>query len=231
MAGTWPGMPLTVATYTPATGRWKVITPRLPAEQQSQGLTVAAAGGRVLLWSEWESPTGETPHGVDVLALGPNGNWTNVTGSWPQTRTVTGASSAGQILFQQTSGLRFWQCGGCESGLKQMRYQPGYLVSPATLAATPISGGPLGESDSQLGWTGRAVIAVSIDNGLAHGYHGHPVLPGTTAIWDPATGRWYQAQRLRARSPYDDSAAHVVWDGATFLAVTASGAVLQFARG
>jgi hypothetical protein len=230
VAGIWPGMPLTVDTYTPATGRWKVVTPRPPVVHQPKDVSLVAAGGRVLLWSDWISPTGETPHGVDVLALGASGSWTNVTGSWPQNRTVTPAmSAAGQILFPAVNSIPFWACSQCITQDKDFRHQPGYLVSPATLAAMPISGGPLADSDSALGWTGRAVIGVSIDSGLGHGYHGHPVPPGTTAIWDPAAGRWYHAQRLRAKSPYVDP--DVIWDGTTFLAVTATGAVLEFARG
>ena len=229
VAGIWSRMPFTAAAYNPAIGQWRVITPQLPAGHQPLGVSMVATRDRVLLWSMWVSPEG-TPrrHGVDVLALGATRSWANVTGNWPQSATVTTASFAGpDILFQPSIGIPFWQCGACAVTREQV--QPGYLVSPATLHATPVGAGPLGDASRELGWTGRAVIAVSTSGSVDKvRYHGYLIRPGTTAIWDPATSRWYPAETLPASSPYGYP--DIVWTGSSFLALTASGAVLQFAH-
>jgi len=63
---------LAVSAYGPATGRWKVITPRLPAGHRPALIQLVATYDRVLMWSQRvgkTEPDGLTDVGIDVLAL------------------------------------------------------------------------------------------------------------------------------------------------------------------
>lgn len=53
---------LGVAAYSPVSRRWNMITPRLPARHPVQAAAMAAAYGRLVLWSLYRG---------DLLALRP----------------------------------------------------------------------------------------------------------------------------------------------------------------
>src|SRR5262249_28261475 len=95
---------LGVASYDPATRRWHGITPRLPARHPARFVALVADPDRVILWTLWTRQK-ITSHGVintvgvDVLALGTDGSWRNVTGHWPQKETVTSPVFTGSEIL------------------------------------------------------------------------------------------------------------------------------------
>src|SRR6202020_3537601 len=80
--------------YARAPRRWQTITPAVPAGHPARYLDLAFAGGRLLLWSQWDrivtSKNGfSDAAGTDVLAMNARGAWRNVTGRWPQEQTLS----------------------------------------------------------------------------------------------------------------------------------------------
>ncbi len=82
-----------VGAYDPAARHWQVITPVLPAGHPARSVAMVATVRRVILWSLWDrvktyKNTLVDRVGVDVLALGQDGTWRDVTGGWPQNEDV-----------------------------------------------------------------------------------------------------------------------------------------------
>jgi len=182
---------LGVAAYAPRTGRWRMITPRLPRRHPAQSAAFVASRNRVILWSLWsrditlKKGSGTTRFGVDVLSFGPTGQWSNVTGSWPQNRDVDGPIYAnGQILIRPAG---FW-CS-CPSPFGDV---PAKLANATTLDLTTLPTGPLVTKPmfepSIWLWTGRAVIAAKTYGASKSAPGGHI---SNMAAYDPLTGRWY----------------------------------------
>lgn len=207
---------LGVAAYNPATRRWRVITPVLPAGHPVEAVAITATTSRLILWSMWErrhKHGAVIGSGVDVLALGTAGTWRDVTGHWPQRRSVTVPQFTGTKIL--VSPGQIW-CGNfCNPPYTEY---PGYFVDPVTLARTRIPSGPIGQADPAFVWTGRAVIAVNVDASIGAG---GGIQIGAAALFDPGTRQW---QKLPDPPGYPHlSAVNPVWAGNELLVVTASG--------
>lgn len=215
---------LGVASYDPATGRWQMITPVLPAGHPARFVAMVATSDPVILWSLWAREK-FTQHGriltpgVDVLALARNGTWRNVTGGWPQKRTVTSPVLTGQAILVSPGQLF---CGVACS--PQFTILHGYFADPATLRRTLIPLGPLGPTDPAFVWTGRSIIAIN-PGAIIGGPH--PIRPDDMALYNPISNGW---TRLPAPSGHPSLAIIPVWTGTELLALTNSGRLLAFRR-
>lgn len=209
---------LRIGAYDPVSGRWRMITPRLPAAHPPIGAALVATPGRVLLWSLWSKSTkvsknGYSVHsGIDVLSLGRSG-WTTVTGSWPQHQTVDSPVYAGGLVFLPPSQI--W-CGACSHPF--FNYQA-RLVNPATLAWRHITDGPtipqrIVQPPIWI-WTGRAAIAANTS--------GYPAHITQLAAYDPPARTWH----LLPGPPRDPIAATPVWGGRQLFLLTSTGALLS----
>lgn len=216
---------LGVASYNPAVGRWRMITPALPAAHPPRSVAMAATASRVILWSLWDrvkkTSDGFSDYaGIDALALSQDGRWRDVTGGWPQDRLVTSPVFTGAAIL--ISPGQVW-CGTVCSGPGGS--MPGYFANPATLARKIIPPGPLGMTDPAFIWTGRAIIAVDqYANIGAPGGQGS-IRPDDMALWDPVTSRWLP---LPAPPGYPELAATPVWAADQLLALTSAGQLLAF---
>jgi hypothetical protein len=214
---------LAVGAYNPVTGRWRVITPQLPAQHRPQLIQMVATYNRVILWSEWAGkvePDGLTNSGIDVFAFTDNGPspvapWRNVTGKWPQGVEVgrpffTGSS----ILFPPNMQ---WCVGRC---LQDIELHDGFFADPGTLRKITTVPADLADPLGHLIWTGRAIISVFVDDRVPH-----PVLVNHLDVYDLATRTW----RALA-SPGTHTTAFPVWTGSELLVVTHTGATLALHR-
>lgn len=218
---------LGVGAYDPATGRWRMITPELPAGHPARFVAMTATTSRLILWSLWDQTHGSgITSGVDVLATGADSAWHDVTGRWPQHVTITSPQFTGtQILG---SPGQVWCGTACSPPYASF---PGFFVNPVTLARTTIPAGPLGSLDPPFLWTGRAVIAVNGDGSTGSGSASpgggtshYTIAPGATALFDPATRRW---QSLPRPPGYPHlSAVLPAWAGNELLMLTAQGQLL-----
>ena len=217
---------LAVAAYNPATSRWRVITPRLPAGHPPRYLAMVATPSRLLLWSVWDVVTLHKHSlsdraGVDVLSLGSDGTWHVVTGDWPQNQNITAPTFIrNEILL---SPATTW-CGS-HCGLP-MTSDPGYFVNATTLARKVIPPGPLGQAIPAFVWTGSAIIAVNINAVLSGG--GTPIRPDGMALYGPAANRWTNLPAPPGKPPM---AATPVWAGNQLLLLTTHGGLLSFHAG
>jgi hypothetical protein len=212
---------LGLASYNPVTGRWKLITPKLPVGHPIQDTSLVAAGGRLILWSLWskdrETPQGGTvSFGVDVLARQASGSWRNVTGKWPQDQTVPSPVPAGRRIL--VSPGQFW-CGDCPGPFIPF---DGYFVNPVTLHRSIIPGGPLRMVIPPFVSTGREIIAVNL-GGEVSGPHGPNIRPDDMALYDPADGKWSKLPVPPHRPGLDTVP---VWTGTELLTLTTKGNLL-----
>ncbi|MGH3409556.1 MAG: hypothetical protein ACRDRJ_44735, partial [Streptosporangiaceae bacterium] len=215
---------LGVAAYNPATGRWRVITPTVPAGHPAGMVAMTATTSRLILWSMWNRGHGSANRsGVDVLAMGPGGRWRDITGHWPQRQIVGGPFFTGSSILVPPE--QHWCDLSCRE--RSESYFPGYFANPVTLARTTIPAGPIGSLGPEYVWTGRVILAVNnttIGTGSTSGNNHITVGPGLSALFDPGTGRW---QRL----PHPPGYPHVgsvspVWDGHELLVLSAGGQLL-----
>ena len=225
---------LRVASYDPITGHWQMITPALSPRHPPRFVAMVATSDRTILWSLWDRQKIITNHppintpGVDVLALGPDGSWRNVTGHWPQKQTVESPVFTAQAILVSPGGLF---CGvACSSHLAISR---GYYADTATLRRTLIPTGPLAApvapAPDSIGeptyiWTGRSIIAMNL---VGRFPPPHPLPLDATALYDPAARRW---TRLPTPPDHPALAATPVWTGTELLALTARGNLLAFSR-
>jgi hypothetical protein len=213
---------LAVAAYNPATNRWHMITPRLPAGHPPRYVEMVATPGRLLLWSLWDVVTmhkhGLSDRvGVDVLSLASDGSWHVVTGDWPQNQNLTAPIFVrNEILL---SPATIWCGQRCGLPITSI---PGYFVNAATLVRKAIPLGPLGQPTPAFVWTGRAIIAVNINALSGPGTHNHP---DDMAVYDPAAHRWANLPAPPGRPPM---AAAPIWAGNQLLLLTESGRLLSF---
>lgn len=215
-----------VAAYDPAAGHWQVITPILPTGHPPRFAAMVATSSRLILWSFWDRvktyPGGFSDRaGVDVLALGPDGTWRNVTGDWPQNREVTSPVPTGAGIL--VSPGQIWCGTACSPPYTSF---PGYFANPVSLTRKIIPPGPLGQANPALIWTGRAIIAMDLDASIGAGAGQAPIRPGDMALWKLSTGRWLH---LPAPPGRPGLAAAPVWAGTELLALTSSGHLLALA--
>jgi hypothetical protein len=210
---------LAMAEYAPATRRWQVITPTVPPRHPPRYLNLAYAGGRLLLWSQWDrvakTKDGLSDYaGVDVLALGSHGGWRNVTGSWPQELAVSAPTvTADGLLF---SPGQIW-CGLACIPPPPLN-EVGYFANPGTLARKTIPAGPLGRANPAYVWAGNAIMAV--DQDVSASGPGVGIRPGDMALFKPTTASW---TGLPAVPGHPSLFATPVWTGTELLTLTNDG--------
>jgi RNA polymerase sigma-70 factor (sigma-E family) len=202
-----------VAAYAPATGHWRMITPKLPAGRTPAFVTMLGTPGRVLLWDFWNrattSSTGSVVNGrVTVLALARSGRWTDVTGRWPQAETVVTPVYAGGHIFYWSS---IW-CGPCGPPA----FSQEHLVTSATLTPVMVKPSPLRPADGWV-WTGASLLAGG------NGPGGRPAM----AAYDPGARRWHLVPQSPGRL-FSDSL--LTWADRQLLALTSAGALWTFRR-
>jgi len=208
---------LAVATYTPATKRWQLITPAPIRRHPVQDAVMVPTPRGVILWTPWNRVKkikngSEGWSGTDIRILRSSGNWHRYTGSWPQDQTITDPTFTGKSVLVSPGGI--W-CGNCSPPLAVF---DGYFVNPATLHRSIIKGGPLGQSEPGYVWTGRQIFAVNLDASITG-----PRLrirPDDLAAYNPATKAWHLLPALPRRP---DLAGIPVWADRELLALTASG--------
>lgn len=212
---------LGVASYDPATGRWKVITPQLPRRHPARFPSLVATPSRLILWSLWDRimqfKNGASDRaGVDVLVLGQTGQWRYVTGNWPHESVNSPVFTGHSILV---SPGEIW-CGLiC---IPPPTWFPGYFANPGTLHRSIIPLGPLGRAVPAFIWTGHEVVAIDLYDEIS-GY----VRPDDLALYNPATGRWYP---LPHPPGYPPLGTPPVWASHQLLVLTDHGALLAFRR-
>ncbi len=223
---------LGVAAYNPVTRHWQVITPGLPSGHPPRYAAVVATSDRVILWSFWDvaktySGGASDYAGVDVLVLGADGTWREVTGHWPQEQFVMSPIFTGSQILVSPSGIWCGEICSPPGGAGD----PGYFADPATLHRTVIPGGPIGRTTPVFIWTGGEIIAVNLNVGGELSAHGPAVRPDDMAMWDPASARW---SRLPAPPGYPSLAATPIWAGSRIwaedrlLALASNGELLSF---
>jgi hypothetical protein len=216
------GSRVEVASYDPATGRWRRQDPPLPAAHPALGIAMAAAAGRVIAWSLWgrmqqagpDSVTGYS--GIDVRALA-GGRWRDVSGGWPQQQTVPPPLVTGRQILVPPGQI--W-CGACSHPAVGL---PGLLADPGTLRITRLPRGPLDDTGPVMVWTGGAALAIDMNTEISG--PGVNLRPGDMAAWDPASGAW---RRLPGAPRPPQCDATPVWTGHELLAIATDGALLSF---
>lgn len=231
LAATWTGKVIVVAgaqsgqinaaALNPVTRQWTMLlSPVLPARHPAQFISIVASSDRVIVWSLWYRATPSPGYGVDVLALGSDGAWSDVTHGWPQDQDVPAPVYTGSAIL--VSPGQIW-CGACSHpGI----FNSGSIADPATLKRTGIAPGPLGEAGPAFIWTGRGIIAVNLYSDIT-GPGTRRIRPGDMASYDLATGRW---RVLPAPPGYPPPAAAPVWAGTQLLELTNAGRLLAFHR-
>jgi hypothetical protein len=220
---------LWVAAYEPRTGRWRMITPTLPADHPPVALAMVATPSRVILWSLWSKTTKVSSNGyavasgVDVLSLGGNGGWSTITRGWPQHKTIDNpVYAAGQILVPPSM---IW-CGLCSNPGAYFRAE---LADAGTLARRTIPSGPLVVHPNIQPpiwlWNGGSALAANV--------HTSPFDPGSTqrewltqmAAFNPSADSWSTLPVPAGKPPI---AANPIWAGRQLLLLTARGGLLSF---
>ena len=233
LTGAWTGRVIAVAgvsrgrivaaAYNPATRHWSIISPTLSAHHPASEMAMVAIPGRLLIWSLWSRTTTTSNNdltrvtsGIDVLALGPAGHWTNVTAHWPQHEVVANPAYANGTILIPPGGV--W-CGAC--------YPPPYvyparLANAATLALTTVPPGPLvthtNPEPSFWLWNGRAALAADITDNSDSPFP-HPLI-SKLAAFDPPSRSWHI---LPAPPGHPPIAANSIWAGQELLLLTLNG--------
>jgi hypothetical protein len=224
LAGVTVGNPkLEVASYDPVTGRWTMIAPALPSRHSPGYAAVVATSNRVIMWVSW-SYVRLKPHpklliGTDVLALGRNGRWQDVTGNWPQRRTAPAPVFTGTEILIPTSENR---CVTPSCSVSPI--YPGAFADPITLRRTPIPFSPIDALQPPYIAAGPAIIEVQPGVGATL-RDGRRIREDETVAFDPASGTW---QRLATPPGQPPFAATPVWTGTELLALTEQGELFAF---
>jgi hypothetical protein len=222
VAGVTKGNHLEAALLDPGTRAWTRLDPPVPSTHPPIDTALVATRSSVLLWSLWSRTRQTGPgsfeilSGVDVFRLGASGQWSAVTGRWPQHETVTAPAFTGENVLLPPGQI--W-CGECSHPAPVDEH--GYLANPRTLELRPIPHGPLDDLGPAVVWTGAEQISLN-GGGDISGPH-ELVLPGDIAIWNPDTDRWTRgprAPRLPNSTP--------VWDGSHLLTLASDGQLLAF---
>ncbi|MHB8694296.1 MAG: Kelch repeat-containing protein [Solirubrobacteraceae bacterium] len=210
------------ASLDARTGRWTRVDPLVPREHPPVTIALVATRSSVLLWSLWSRTKQTGPRsfegfsGIDVFRLAAGGGWSNVTGRWPQHETVSNPVFAGQSILLPPGQI--W-CGLCSHPAPFGEH--GYVVDPTTLRVREIPHGPLDDLGPSIVWTGVEQISIN-EGGEISGPH-ELVLPGDTALWNPATNKWTKGPRA-PMSPNSTP----VWDGSHLLVLGSAGQLLAF---
>jgi hypothetical protein len=232
LAATWTGQvivaagaqsgQISAAALNPATGQWTMLlSPAVSARHPAWYISIVATPDRVIVWSFWYRVRPDVNYGVDVLALGREGAWSDATRRWPQEQFVSSPLYTGSAILISPSQI--W-CGLCSH--PGGAYPPGLFADPATLRTAAIPPGPLGYTEAVFAWTGRGILATDLYDNVG-GPGALRIRPDDMACYDPATGRW---RALPAPPGYPPLAAPPIWAGAQLLELTNSGQLLAFHR-
>lgn len=226
VAGTGEGR-IDLAAYNPATRRWTMISPSVPAGHPTDSVAMVVTSDRLILLSHWyRSQSRHHPAyvpGDDVIALDEADRWTTITGvGWPQDRYIDNPLFTGSMILVAPN----WRdCRSCSQML------PGFVASPTTLRHAPLPLGPLGlATPMTYAWTGRAVLAVNVYGtryvGAGPDMKSLPTPRDEMALYDPATGRW---RTLPAPPGHPWLGGPPVWAGTQLLELTGgNGTMLTF---
>lgn len=196
-SGSATGPRLAVAAYNVETRSWRMITPHLPRGHPTGAVAMVATWHKVILWSLWSRSVrtnqgGAIYSGVDVLVLR-HGQWTAMTGHWPQHRIIEGATFADfRILIPPG---QYW-CGSCPAPFSESpaRFADAGSLALTTIPDSPLVTQPLFQPPIWL-WNGKTVLAANIDN-AGNGPVGRL---GRLAAYDPLSRRWYVLPRAPGR--------------------------------
>jgi hypothetical protein len=222
VAGTTLAGRIDIAACDPATRRWTMISPSALAHPAND-VTLVATSSRLIVFSHWYRYQRRHHHrvfvtGIDLTALNETGHWTTITGAgWPQDYFVNGSFFTGSAILVPPSERDCLTC---------LQILPGFLANPTTLRRTTIPIGPLGPGTPTYHWTGRAVLAVSLNGDLKTGPTAHEDVQ--MALYDPVTGRW---RMLPAPPGHPWLAGAPLWTGTQLLELTGgNGTLLSFHR-
>jgi hypothetical protein len=217
---------MVLAAYTPATGRWQMITPVLPDGHSPGELYLVADDGDLVLTALWVRTVGngQGPNGtwgVDELIMNAQGSWRDVTRQWPQAAVYGTAATGDDVLATPGSP---W-CGDLCMGYF-VDSEHADLINPATLATTRIPAGPMSSLEAgDLAWVWADGALITMDMVASpEGGTAHPLLSGDMTLYDPAAGRWSDLPA----TPIHPLLATPVWTGAELLTLTANGQLLAF---
>jgi hypothetical protein len=214
---------LVVGAYAPATGRWQIITPHLPAGHPPSLIRMVATSEQVVMWSGWlvNKPSANDA-GIDVFAFPDNRPdpvhpWRNVAGNWPQYRNLGPPIYTGNAILFPPAMHWCSICGG-----DYHVFNGFFVISGALDRTVSVRTGPFSFQLPAFVWTGRLIIAVVPGSG-----NPLPFKLTDLAEYNPSTSAW----RPLAASPRD---AHTdtlpVWTGSELLVVTEQGTVLALHR-
>ena len=184
--------------YTPATGRWRKLSPRPGPTGAFEGRYSAAwTGKEVLVWGAF-----------DYQAYNPT------TNRWRTLPKRPGIGAAGGLVVWTGRELVGWGGGCCGDA-----FSNGVAYDPARNRWRNLPAGPLAGSQSPVGaWTGRELV-ILVGNLNPDG-HPWPARLARTAAYNAATNAWRRLAPLPG-----GQAASAVWDGREALVLTAGGAV------
>jgi hypothetical protein len=219
LAGVTVGNPkLKVAAYNPATRRWFMITPKLPAKHSPVYATLVATSTRVIMWVMW-SHVQLKPHpvdhiGVDVLARAGDDIWRNITDGWPQRRTVSTPVFTGTKILVPVSQTT------CVTILcTRVKVYPGAFANPVTLHRSSIPFSPIDALQPPYIWAGDAIIELNQQWYTAQDH----IKRDEIVEFNPATGRWRQLPPPPGRP---SAATEPVWTGTELLFLSYHGGLL-----
>jgi hypothetical protein len=187
--------------YTPATARWRKLSPRPGPTGAFEGRYSAVwTGKEVLVWGAF-----------DYQAFDP------ATNRWRLLPKRPGIGAAGGLVLWTGRELIGWGGGCCGDA-----FSDGVAYDPARNRWRKLPAGPLAGSQSPVGvWTGRELV-IFVGNLNPDG-HPWPARLARAAAYDPARNSWRRLAPLPG-----GQATTAVWDGRAVLVLTAGGAVFRF---
>jgi hypothetical protein len=203
---TYKGSKLEVAAYNPATARWHMITPALPAGHVPASAAVVATSAGLLLWVQWES-SDSSRDGVDVMALSTSGRWRDITDGWPQ-------GNAGDIYGGLLAGSRILVAPRVFCSGPDCSSYRGAFVDPATLHRSTIPFSPLDPDFPEYVWAGDVIIEVNARADQPR---------DQTVAFYPAERRW---RYLQPAPGHSEAVTAPIWTGTELLLLTERGALL-----
>lgn len=202
--------PVTVASYDPNTNSWSSDPDLvLPQHHPAAELQLAAGGGHLYLWSQWNyNANGFGYSGTDTFSLDSSAHtWKPIHLDRAGTGGIASPIWTGQDFIQgATPAWRGFNAGPGQINLTGQRF------NPTTDQASTIAHGPLDDLDPQNVWTGGALVALDLSATTSpEGQHAHP---GRAAAWDPTRNSWTQ---LPAPPLTSDGNPSGVWADTRFL--------------
>lgn len=202
--------PVTTASYDPDTNSWSSDPDLvLPQHHPAAELQLAAGGGHLYLWSQWNyNANGFGYSGTDTFSMDSSVHtWKPIHLDRAGNSGIASPIWTGEDFIQgATPAWRGFNAGPPQINLTGQRF------NPATAQESTISHGPLDDLDPQNVWTGGALVALDLlATTSPDGHHAHP---GRAAAWDPARNSWTPLSALPLTS---DDNPQGVWAGTRLL--------------